>query len=234
MTPKILIVEDDLEIHQLLTAYLQKEGYDTISAYNGNEAISLITQESFQCLILDLMIPGIDGYEVLRRLRETKDIPVLILSAKGEEVDKIIGLGLGADDYVTKPFGLGELSARVKAMLRRYFYFNQQHKELAPKVLTHGSLVINLQTYEVTSGSDKIPLTAKEFEILKLFLSHPSRVFTKAQIFQSVWREESFSDENTVMVHIHRLRTKVEPDPSQPIYIQTVWGIGYKLGEGNH
>lgn len=234
MTPKILIVEDDLEIHQLLTAYLQKEGYATLSAYNGNEAISLITQESFQCLILDLMIPGIDGYEVLRRLRETKVIPVLILSAKGEEVDKIIGLGLGADDYVTKPFGLGELSARVKAMLRRYFYFNQQQKELAPSVLTHGGLVINLQNYEVTSGSDKIPLTVKEFEILKLFLSHPSRVFTKAQIFQSVWREESLSDENTVMVHIHRLRTKIEPDPSQPIYIQTVWGIGYKLGEGNH
>ncbi|MFS0919621.1 response regulator transcription factor [Brevibacillus sp. 179-C 1.1 NHS] len=217
-----------------MTAFLQKDGYATISAYNGQEAMNLISQEHFQLLILDLMIPDIDGYEVLRRLRTTKDIPVLTLSAKSEEVDKIIGLGLGADDYVTKPFGLGELSARVKAMLRRYIYFNQQEKADGPSILTHGDLVINLHTYEVTSGTDKIPLTVKEFEILKLFLSYPSRVFTKAQIFQSVWKEESLSDENTVMVHIHRLRTKIEPDPSQPLYIQTVWGIGYKLGEGTH
>ncbi|TMV48030.1 response regulator transcription factor [Paenibacillus mesophilus] len=231
MRSKILIVEDDRDIHDLLTACLQKEGYETSSAYNGEEALGLIAQTSFQLLVLDLMIPGIDGYEVLRRLRETQSVPVLILSAKGEEVDKIIGLGLGADDYVAKPFGIGELSARVKALLRRYMYFNNNPKDNPASVLAHGELAINLHTYEVTTGTGKQTLTAKEFDILKLFLSNPTRVFTKSQIFQAVWKEDCISDENTVMVHIRRLRTKIEPDPSQPEYIQTVWGIGYKLGE---
>ncbi|MCR8634785.1 response regulator transcription factor [Paenibacillus sp. N5-1-1-5] len=235
MTSKILIVEDDREIHELLAAYLQKEGYQTTSAYNGEEALSHITQTEFQLLILDLMIPIIDGYEVLRRVRSIQNIPVLILSAKGEEVDKIIGLGLGADDYVTKPFGLGELSARVKAMLRRYTYFNNNPQDNPSSVITHGELGINLYTYEVTSRTGKKMLTAKEFEILKLFLSNPSRVFTKSQIFRAVWKEDdNMSDENTVMVHIRRLRTKIELDPSEPEYIQTVWGIGYKLGEVEH
>lgn len=227
----ILIVEDDRAIHEMMVTYLQQEGYETTSAYTGEEALNRIRQSPPQLLILDLMLPGVDGYEVLRRVRESHNIPVLILSAKGEEVDKIIGLGLGADDYVTKPFGLGELSARVKAMLRRYFYFNPNPQDHASSVLTHGELAINLHTYEVTSRIGKTMLTAKEFDILKLFLYHPSRVFTKSQIFQAVWKEDHLSDENTVMVHIRRLRTKIEPDPSNPEYIQTVWGIGYKLGE---
>ncbi|SDK90900.1 DNA-binding response regulator, OmpR family, contains REC and winged-helix (wHTH) domain [Paenibacillus jilunlii] len=227
----ILIVEDDHVIHDLLIDYLRKEGYETESAYTGEEAVRLLKQMPFQLLILDLMLPEMDGFEVLRRVRETQTIPVLILSAKGQEVDKIIGLGLGADDYLTKPFGLGELSARVKAMLRRYFYFNNHPNDQSPSVLNHGGLVIDLHTYEVSSRAGKKTLTAKEFDILKLFLSYPSRVFTKAQIFQAVWKEDPTFNENTVMVHIRRLRTKIEPDPSSPIYIQTVWGIGYKLGE---
>ncbi|QJD85566.1 response regulator transcription factor [Cohnella herbarum] len=230
MTTNILIVEDDREIHGMLTAYLQREGYETSSAYDGAEAIGKLEQTGFQLLILDLMIPVIDGYEVLRRVREKQNIPVLILSAKADEVDKIIGLGLGADDYMTKPFGLGELSARVKAMLRRYVYFNANPLDRSSSVLTHGELSIDLHTYEVASRAGRRTLTAKEFDILKLFLSHPSRVFTKSQIFQAVWNEDYMTDENTVMVHIRRLRTKIEPDPSQPVYIQTVWGIGYKLG----
>lgn len=161
---KILIVEDDREIHELLADYLQKEGYETISAYNGKEALNRIIQTPFQLLILDLMIPEVDGYEVLRRLRETQNIPVLILSAKAEEVDKIIGLGLGADDYLTKPFGLGELSARVKAMLRRYFYFNNDPKDHSTSVLTHAEITINLQTYEVTSRTDKKRLPLKNLK----------------------------------------------------------------------
>lgn len=231
VTTTILIVEDDRDINDLLANYLQKEGYETASAYNGPEALNRITRSSYQLLVLDLMIPGIDGYEVLRRVRETLNIPVLILSAKGEEVDKIIGLGLGADDYLTKPFGLGELSARVKALLRRYTYFNSHSNDTPPIVLTHGELSIDLHAYTATSRNGHKTLTAKEFEILKLFLSNPSRVFTKSQIFRAVWKEDYMSDENTVMVHIRRLRTKIEQDPSQPEYIQTVWGIGYKLGE---
>lgn len=231
MASKILIVEDDREINDLLSAHLQQEGFETASVYSGEEALDQIKHACFQLIILDLMIPKIDGYEVLRRVRESQSIPVLILSAKGNEVDKMIGLGLGADDYLSKPFGLGELTARVKAMLRRFLYLNNNPKNQTLSVLTHGELAIHLHTYEVTVRTNRITLTAKEFDILKLFLSHPSRVFTKSQIFQAVWKDNYVSDENTVMVHIHRLRTKLEVNPSQPEYIQTVWGIGYKLGE---
>lgn len=231
MTSAILIIEDDREINGLLAACLRQEGYETASAYDGEEALGLLAQQPFQLIILDLMIPKIDGYEVLRRARESHRIPVLILSAKGQETDKMIGLGLGADDYLTKPFGLGELTARVKAMLRRYLYFNDNPQDRPSPVLIHGGLAVHLHTYEVTVRSNKIPLTAKEFDILKLFLSNPSRVFTKSQIYQAVWNDRYMADENTVMVHIRRLRTKIEADPSQPVFIQTVWGIGYKLGE---
>lgn len=231
MTSKILIVEDDRDIHELLAVYLRKEGYEVTSAFDGEEALAQIAQTSFQLLILDLMIPKIDGYEVLRRMRGSHSIPVLILSAKGEEIDKMIGLGLGADDYVAKPFGFGELTARVKAMLRRYLYFNHSPKDQESSILAHGELKIHLNTHDVSVRTNRVSLTAKEFEILTLLLSNPSRVFTKSQIFQAVWKDNYMSDENTVMVHIHRLRTKIESDPSQPEYIQTVWGIGYKLGE---
>jgi DNA-binding response OmpR family regulator len=232
---KILIVEDDPEINQLLTKYLQKEGYQTDSAFNGLEALERFARTGYQLVILDLMMPKLDGHEVLRRIREKGNVPVLIVSAKSEEVDKIVGLGLGADDYMTKPFGIGELIARVKAQMRRYLYLNdapaQDEQEEPDHLLKHGDLTLDLNTYQVQIGDEKKTLTAKEFEILKLFLKNPTRVFTKSQIFQAVWQEEYLADENTVMVHIRRLRTKIEADASNPEYIQTVWGIGYKLGE---
>jgi DNA-binding response OmpR family regulator len=240
MTSTILIVEDDQEIHELLVTCLQKEGYETASAYDGEEALDRIARTNFELVIMDLMLPKMDGYEVLRRMRETRKIPVLILSAKGAEVDKMLGLGLGADDYVTKPFGVGELTARVKAMLRRYLYFNHNPNDIhgvpthnlpTHDLLTHGDLTINLHTYEVISQAGKTMLTAKEFDILKLFLSNPTRIFTKSHIYRAIWNEDLLSDENTVMVHIRRIRIKIETDPSQPQYIQTVWGIGYRLGE---
>jgi DNA-binding response OmpR family regulator len=231
LTANILIIEDDYEIHDLLVVCLQSEGYTTHSCFDGEAAMMQLQQHDVHLVILDLMIPQIDGYEVLRRLRETKHIPVLILSAKGQETDKMLGLTLGADDYLSKPFGLGELTARVRALLRRYLYFNPQLNGKETNMISYGDLVVDLDTFQVSIGQKKIDLRLKEFELLKLFLSYPTKVFTKTQIYQSIWKDEYLSDENTVTVHIRRLRVKIEPDPSNPTYIQTVWGIGYKLGE---
>ncbi|TJY42828.1 response regulator transcription factor [Cohnella pontilimi] len=232
-TACILVIEDDIEINQLVTKYLSKEGYEAHSVYNGKDALSEIAKHEYHLVILDMMLPLADGAEILRKIRETKTIPVIILSARDREMDKIRGLELGADDYMAKPFTIGELLARVKAQLRRYLGFGAADVASAvPKVLKYGDLELDTGTCELTVGGQKKPITAKEFAILKLFLSAPTRVFTKSQIFQSVWQEESMSDDNTVMVHINRIRTKIEKDPSNPVYIQTVWGFGYKLGEG--
>ncbi|MBB6730404.1 response regulator transcription factor [Cohnella zeiphila] len=230
---RILVAEDDAEINRLIAKYLNKEGYEVQSVYNGKDAMSRLAAQEYQLVILDLMLPKADGSEVLRKIREKKTTPVIILSAKDREIDKIAGLELGADDYVTKPFTIGELVARVKAQLRRYIDFTPNAAAAPPAVLKHGGLQLDTGTYEASVDGRKTPLTAKEFGILKLFLSHPTRVFTKAQIFQAVWQEDSLADDNTVMVHMNRLRAKIEIDPSNPVYLQTVWGFGYKLGEGN-
>jgi DNA-binding response OmpR family regulator len=227
----ILVVEDDIEINQLVTKYLNKEGFETHSVYNGKDALLSISAQDYQLIILDLMLPKIDGQEVLRKIREKQTVPVIILSAKDREMDKILGLGLGADDYITKPFTIGELIARVKAQLRRYMDFNSDNTGDDSKVLKHGDLELNTGTFEVSVDGQKKSVTAKEFAILKLLLSNPTRVFTKTQMFEAVWLEESMSVDNTVMVHINRLRAKIEKDPSNPVFIQTVWGFGYKLGE---
>ena len=230
----ILVIEDDFEINQLVAKYLEKEGFRVESAYNGEDAIQLLTTNEYQLVILDMMLPKVEGKEVLRKLREEQKIPVIILSAKDSEMDKIMGLNLGADDYIIKPFTIGELVARVKAQLRRFQNFNSSTTTTtlaASNILHHGNLQLNNETYTVTVDGEEKKLTSKEFAILKLFLSNPTRVFTKSQIFESVWQEESFSDDNTVMVHVNRLRAKIEKDPSKPKYIKTVWGFGYKLGE---
>lgn len=227
----ILVVEDDEEINNLIARCLKKEGYNVYQAFDGREALIKYEQKDYQMIVLDLMLPYIDGMEIMRRIRENSTVPILVLSAKDEETDKIIGLGLGADDYMTKPFSSAELLARVKAQLRRFVYFNKVTKEEKNEIIIHGNLKVDLENYVVLKGNENVVLTAKEFEILKLFLTHPNRVFTKSQIFSHVWGEEFMSDENTVMVHMRRLRTKIEDDPSNPNLIQTVWGIGYKLGE---
>lgn len=224
---RILIVEDDVEISQLVARYLDKEGFSTRCVYDGQEALASIAGHEYQMIILDLMLPKVDGLEVLRRIREKDTTPVIILSAKDREMDKIQGLGLGADDYIAKPFTIGELVARVKAQLRRSMGFRADEH----RVLKHGGLELDTAACALTVDGRKTSLTAKEFAILALLLSNPTRVFTKSQIFQSVWKEESMADDNTVMVHINRLRAKIEKDPSNPAYIQTVWGFGYKLGE---
>lgn len=228
---KILVVEDDPEINRLVYHALEKEGYSVENVFNGKDAVSKLALNSHQMVVLDLMLPLLDGYEVLRIIREKAKIPVLILSAKSEENDKIIGLGLGADDYMTKPFSVDEMVARVKAQLRRYIYYTEKAPENTKSILNHLDLQMDLNTHSVTAGERQTALTAKEFEILRLFLSNPKRVFTKTQIFNAVWGEDCFNDENIIMVHIRRLREKIEPDPSNPKYIQTIWGIGYKLSE---
>lgn len=227
---KILVVEDDIEINRLISEQLLREGYDVVSAFDGFEAIHKLDSASYKMIILDIMMPKVDGYEVLQKVRLLGNTPVLILSARGQETDKIIGLGLGADDYMTKPFGIGELTARVKAHLRRYLKFSAGEAE-ANSIIRYSDIEMNISTFEVKIRNKLITLTAKEFQILKLFMENPKKVFTKTQLFRSIWGEDYLNDENTVMVHIRRLREKIENDPSNPKYIQTVWGIGYKLAE---
>ncbi len=229
----ILVVEDDPEINLLVSAHLSREGFNTVSVSNGVDAIRKLASETYQMVILDIMLPEVDGYEVLQEIRAIGNTPVLILSAKCQETDKIIGLGLGADDYMTKPFGIGELTARVRAQLRRYLRFSSEADKKI-EIIRHLDIEMNTSTFEVSAGGRPVSLTAKEFEILKLFILNPKKVFTKTQLFGSVWGEDYLNDENTVMVHIRRLREKIEIDPSKPEYIQTVWGIGYKMVEGKN
>jgi DNA-binding response OmpR family regulator len=228
---RILIVEDESDIHQLITVYLQREGYTVDVAMNGVEAMKLLERNIYTLVILDIMLPALNGYEVLRQIRaQEKHLPVIILSAKVEEFDKIYGLGLGADDYVEKPFRIGELMARVRAQLRRYLYFKneQMNRQIKKPHLGTEELFLNLDTYEVVKKGKVISLTRKEFELLKTLMSNPSKVFTKRQLYQLIWGEDYLADDNTVMVHISKLRQKIEEDPSQPRMILTVWGIGYK------
>lgn len=227
---KILVVEDDPEINRLVSEHLSREGYSVVRAFNGLDAFRKISSETYQMVILDIMMPAVDGYEVLQKIRKMGNIPVLILSAKCEETDKIIGLGLGADDYMTKPFSMGELTARIKAQLRRYTNFSSE-SGADHYIIKHLDIEMDTNTFEVKTGGRLITLTAKEFEILKLFMLNPRKVFTKSQLFKAVWGDNYLNDENTVMVHIHRLREKIELNVSNPRYIQTVWGIGYKLTE---
>ena len=225
----ILVVDDDKEINNLLCESLKNEMYNTIQAYDGKEALSKY-DENINLVILDLMIPYVDGIEVLRQIREKSKIPVIILSAKDDECDRVVGLSMGADDYMVKPFFIKELIARVKAQLRRYNDYNNTSDNYED-VFIYGDLKVDSRNYKAYKNNIELNLRPKEFDILKLFLSNPNRVFTKEQIFQSVWKDEFISDDNTVMVHIKRLRNKIEDNDSAPRYIKTVWGIGYRLGD---
>jgi DNA-binding response OmpR family regulator len=226
---RILLVEDDCDVSEMIEKVLTKEGYKVRCAFDGQEALNICEQGVFELLILDIMLPEIDGLEVMRRIRIKNTMPIIIISAKAEESDRIIGLGLGADDYLIKPFSIAELAARVKANLRRYMYYSSNN-DTVQNVKTYGDIKFDLDNYTVTKNHNTIKLTAKEYEILKLFFENPNKVFTKAQIFNSVWGEEYLGDDNTVMVHIRRLRNKIEDNSDKPKYIETVWGIGYRLG----
>ncbi|NOH16115.1 response regulator transcription factor [Clostridium cochlearium] len=224
----ILIVEDDKEINNLIKKALIKEGFNVIQAFEGIEAYSKYKTTNFSIIILDIMLPYLDGIEIMKKIRQESVIPIILISAKDEEYNRIMGLELGADDYIVKPFFVGELVARVKSHLRRYIDFHNNEVE---NKIQKGDIILDLNNYCIYKNGQKIELTAKEFELLKLFFTNPNRVFTKMQIFENVWHEEYMGDDNTIMVNIRRLRNKIEDEPNKPEYILTVWGIGYKLGD---
>ncbi|MGH0670125.1 response regulator transcription factor [Bacillus paranthracis] len=226
---RILIADDDKEIRNLLKIYLERELYMVDTAINGDEALQLFNQNNYNLVILDLMMPKVDGIEVCRKLRDKTNVPILMLTAKDHEVDKILGLSIGADDYITKPFSIHEVIARVKALMRRFLVLGSDANIQKKTTLTFKGLLIDLNTYTVHTNKEEINLTGKELELLKFFTSNPGQVFTKTQLFRNVWDDNYIEDDNTVMVHIRKLRNKIEVDPSNPKFIQTVWGIGYKF-----
>lgn len=228
---KILIVDDEKEIADLIEIYLTNEGYDVLKAYSGLDALKLLERESIHLIILDIMMPDIDGLEVCRRIRKEKNIPILMLSAKSEDMDKILGLTTGADDYLTKPFNPLELLARVKSQLRRFIYLNPQrlNADVEKEEIIISGLAINKNTHTVTLFDQDINLTPIEFDILFLLANNPGKVFTVDEIFHKVWKEDYLESDNTVRVHIRKIREKIESDPKKPFFIKTVWGVGYKL-----
>ncbi|WP_425447373.1 response regulator transcription factor [Dethiothermospora halolimnae] len=225
---KVLVVEDDVNINNMTKEALMKEGYEVSQAFHGLEGVEKFQRDDYNMVILDIMMPVMDGIEVMRRIREKSKVPIIILSAKGEETDKVIGLGMGADDYIVKPFSVAELMARVKSNIRRSIYYSEtkvSHKD----TYQYRDVKFDMDNYVVTKKGEEISLTAKEMKILKLFFENPNRVFTKVQIYDNVWGEDFVSDYRTVTVHMTRLRGKIEDDPNNPKLIETVWGIGYKL-----
>ncbi|EJQ49119.1 MULTISPECIES: response regulator transcription factor [Bacillus cereus group] len=227
MSYHILLVEDDISIQEMVETYLVKEGFQVTIASDGEEGVNAFLKGSFDLIILDIMMPKLDGLEVVRIIREKSAVPILMMSAKDTDVDKAIGLGLGADDYICKPFSMIELAARVKAAIRRSTKYSAV--ELKDETIQIGDLIIDPINFTVEKKGRQLKLTLKEFEILKLFVKNQNRVFTKAQIYTLVWNEEYYGDDNVINVHMRRLREKIETDPSNPEYIKTLWGIGYKL-----
>jgi DNA-binding response OmpR family regulator len=226
---KILIIDDEKPINDLIRSYLAKEGFIPLSAYSGKEALELLDSEKPDLIILDIMLPDIEGVDLCMEIRKTNNSPILFLSCKSEEVDKIISLSVGGDDYLTKPFLPGELIARIKAHLRRQKTVNKNflsHDEICE----FPGLTVNMQTREVFSDGQLISLTAKEFDILKLFIQNPKRIFTAEQIFELIWKTTSLvNDSRTVMVYISTLRKKIEKNPDGPKYIISIRGVGYKF-----
>lgn len=225
---KILLVDDEVEILQLLETVLNKEGFQQIDkAETGHEAIDLCARVSPDVIVLDIMLPDIDGYEVCKKMREITFAPIIFLSAKSDDIDKLLGLGIGGDDYVTKPFSPKEVAFRIKAQLRRNEYVQLRHK--GDQKITFGNITIHPSTGEVKKGDEQLTLTAKELQLLIFLASHPNQIFSKSKICEAVWGEDYVGYDNTIMVHIRRLREKIEEDPSSPKWIKTIKGLGYKL-----
>ena len=225
----ILVCDDDKEIVEAIEIYLSQEGYHILKAYDGMQALKLLETEDVHLLILDVMMPRLDGIHATLKIREKHSIPIIILSAKSEDVDKILGLNVGADDYVTKPFNPLELVARAKSQLRRYTQLGGTAKEESETIYETGGLRMNDDLKEVTVDGEPVKLTPIEYNILKLLMRNQGRVFSIGQIYESIWNEEAIGADNTVAVHIRHIREKIEINPREPRYLKVVWGVGYKI-----
>ena len=226
----ILICDDDRDIVSALDIYLTSEGYKTIKTYNGKEALRAVEENPVHLILMDVMMPELDGIRATAKLREDSNVPIILLTAKSEDSDKILGLNIGADDYITKPFNPLEVMARVKSQLRRYTSLGGAEK--VPGLLTVGPVSMDDSAKLVTVDGEPVSLTPIEYNILKLLMTHPGRVFSSSQIYEQVWNDPAYGSENTVAVHIRHLREKIEIDPAGPRWLKVVWGLGYKMEKG--
>lgn len=227
---KILVVDDDKAILFSMSKLLEYEGFEVWKTQDGIEALNLLTESTPDLIILDIMMPKLDGISALMKIRETSHIPVIILSAKSEDSDKVYGLSMGADDYICKPYNPAELGARVKALLRRYKAWNTDESQINKERLINGGLVLDTVAKQLLVDGQETKLTATEYKIVQLFMNNPGRVYSAEEIYERVWNEHAdYTVENTVMVHIRRIRQKIEIDSKNPKYIKVVWGIGYKM-----
>lgn len=224
---RILIIEDERDISRILKDYISVNGYEVIVAENGKEGLDLSHSWGPDFIVLDIMLPDVDGIDLCRQIRETNGVPILILSARGSDTDKVLGLGFGADDYMTKPFSLSELVARIHAHLRRAGSLVNAVKN--EDLIQFGNVTIDKKSYSVKVDGQDVSLSAKEFELLFYLAKHKNQVFSKSQLLDAIWGFAAYGDENTITVYIRRIREKIETDPSNPTYIRTVWGIGYKF-----
>ena len=225
----ILVVDDDKDIVTTLKIHLEREGYRVFSAYNGLEALYILEQHEIHLILLDIMMPQMDGFSAIMKIREHRNIPILVMSAKSEESDKILGLAIGADDYITKPFQYKEVLARVGSQLRRYMQLGGIHNTSTDQ-LRVGRLCFDFTAHTLTADGEPVKLTSTETRILELLMKHPGRIFSAEEIYANVWKEPiGYNGEKTVMVHIRRIREKIEINPGEPEYLKVVWGIGYKF-----
>ena len=225
----ILVCDDDKEIVDAIDIYLSQEGYHILKAYDGLQAIEIMKKEEVHLILLDIMMPNLDGIRATRKIRETSSVPIIMLSAKSEDVDKILGLNIGADDYITKPFNPLELIARVKSQLRRYTQLGNLATEEKEAAYVCGGLVVNDDLKTVTVDGEPVKLTPIEYNILVLLIKNQGKVFSIEQIYENIWNEEAIGADNTVAVHIRHIREKIEINPREPRYLKVVWGIGYKI-----
>ncbi|MEG1408920.1 MAG: response regulator transcription factor [Terrisporobacter sp.] len=236
MNKNILVVDDEKEIVDAIEFYLKPEGYNILKAYDGLEALEMLLENDIELIIMDVMMPNMDGLRTTMKIRESKNIPIILLSAKSEDMDKILGLNMGADDYITKPFNPLELTARVRSHLRRYINLGNITSEVIStssqdklSILRSGGLELNEETKIVSLDGDDVKVTPIEYKILYLLLSHQGRVFSSHELYERVWEEDPYNCEKTVAVHIRRIRQKIEIDSKNPKYLKVVWGIGYKI-----
>ena len=224
----VLVCDDEKDIVSALKIYLTSEGYQVFEAYNGREALDVVNRETVHLVLMDIMMPEMDGIQAMVKIREISNVPVILLTAKSEDTDKILGLTVGADDYITKPFNPVELQARVKSQIRRYMLLGSGNQQVEAK-FTIGGIEMDDRAKEVTLDGEIVNLTRTEYDILKLLMEHPGEVYSPNQIYESVWKEDAFGTENTVAVHIRHLREKIEYNPAEPRYLKVVWGRGYKM-----